>query len=109
MNDKIISMFCISIVGPLLIYIGNNKNNTPDIYYNIIGLIGLMIPYFMATHKVYEAHWLVLLFLFLFVAISKKALPLFLYDILILVGCFIIVFHAYYLFQPIYPFSNWIK
>lgn len=107
MNDKIISIFLICIVGPLLIYVGINKHKTPDICYNILGIIGLMIPFFMSTHKfelttkdiLYESHWLILLGFILLIAIGKTTVPLYIYDFLIYLGCFIIILHGYYLYH----------
>jgi hypothetical protein len=103
MDNNIINLVSIFFIGPLLIYIGLNKNNTHDYYYNILGLFALMIPYIISQGRendnLYKSMWFVFFIYFIYVAICKNITPDFVYNILVYFGFYIIILHCYYLYQ----------
>jgi len=107
MNNNNINLFNIICVGPLLIYIGINQRTTHEYYYNILGLVALTIPYIMSQSNqddtMYKSQWLVLFSFFLYVALCKNLTHVFIYNILVYFGLYIIFLHSYYLY---YNLSN---
>ena len=99
MQNKNINLFNIFCLGPLIIYIGLNRTNTQDFIYNILGIICLLIPYFIisTTDYLYKSMWIILLGFCGFTAIYKNLTPLYIYDTLVYFGFFLIAIHCMYI------------
>ncbi len=117
-GDDHLPMYMINILhillqGILLVIVGYMKEKTPKYVYVILGLLAISIIYFISFptldltywNMVYLSHYLLILPSLLYISyigyynnISKPT-----FDLILWVGVFIILYHAYKAYNRLYP------
>jgi xanthosine utilization system XapX-like protein len=105
-------LFHLGFVGPLFLYIGIARSSTPDIIFNIIGVLALVIIGYH-SYKAYQkimnnssawVNWIHILLiapLLLILAYMKKNAHNRYYEMLLLLGFAAIGYHGLYLIREI--------
>ena len=102
-----VNLMHILLVGPLLLYIGQNKQNTNKIAYYYLGAISLMIPFVIRfpsiklsyTNIVHLLHLILFLPVFWWISYKQDNISSNIYDLLIVLGISAIAAHSYYYYK----------
>lgn len=88
-------LFHIFIVTSILLFVGFSRNNTPNWFYNLLGILGVIIilyhTYRLFTHGLRDYQWnyfhvLVVAPILLYTAYMKTKTPNIIYDFYIIMG-----------------------
>ena len=101
-------VFHIFVVGSLFLFIGINKDKTPDKLFNIVYYLGILI----VLYHSYKAHinfnpWVNLIHIIIigpllfYIGKTKQLTPYYLYEIMLLLGFSTIGYNSYKLYNYI--------
>lgn len=99
-----VNLLHILIQGPLLIYIGHNKNKTPDMAFSLLLIMGIMIPFIVrfpkkqiksSYNKILYLHYLLIMPSFIYLGYKGNNINPRLYQPLFYTGIIISLYHAY--------------
>lgn len=103
---KQVNLMHIFIVGPLLMYIGNKKDKTPQIAFNMLLTLILLLPFIVRfpnfnkityTNIINSSHYLVWIPLFGYIAYKGNKLDNYWWTLLSLLGVTVISIHIFLL------------
>ena len=105
MSSNQVYLWHMLMISPLLVYIGNKKENTPENVFNMLGLLTTLIPFVVRIPKfkldfhdiALAIHYIGWIPLFLYIAYYKNNLPEIVYPIILYIGLAAFAIHAYHL------------
>lgn len=109
-----VNLMHVAVIGPLLYSIGHYAPKTPNILYNALGVLALMIPFVVRTPKldlsyrniVNSLHYLVWIILFGYVAYMKNDTPKGILESLKILGIVVVALHGYLFIQKMYVYYS---
>ena len=105
-----VNLWHVLMHGPLFYYIGENKKNSADIYFNAILILGLCLPFVIRLpsskinnyHKIINyMHLIIFMPLLIYIGMKGKKLPEYYFPIMKILGISIIAIHLYYFIKKI--------
>ena len=107
-----VNLMHVVVIGPLLYSIGHYAPNTPNMLYNALGLLAIMIPFVVRTptldlsyrNIVNSLHYLAWIILFGYVAYMKNDTPKGILESLKILGVIVIALHLYLFGQKMYVY-----
>lgn len=99
-----VNLLHIIIQGPLLAYIGYKKENTPDIAFSLLLIMGMLIPFIVrfpkkkiksSYNRILYLHYLFIMPAFLYLGYKGNELNPKLYQPLFYTGIIIAFYHLY--------------
>lgn len=98
-----VNMMHVMLVSPLLIYIGKNKQKTPQWAYTSLMALSLMIPFIVRfpqpkmeyRHLVNANHYMITMPFLLYVAYKGDSIDHSIYPMLLYTGYLLLVIHGY--------------
>ena len=109
-----VNLLHVIVQGPLLAYIGNKKDNTPEMAYTIVLVMAFLIPFIVSIpdlsklnimyHLNNFLHWTVIMLYFGYLSylfIYKQSNPINnnIYISMIVIGIIVLLVHMYKLYQ----------
>lgn len=104
-----VNLMHVFVIGPLFLYIGINKNNTKEYFYNILGGIAILLPFIIRTPYIIKMsekrniinllHLLIFMPLLLYISYKKNNLNKIWYYILLILGINVILIHLYEIYE----------
>lgn len=107
-----VNLMHVVVIGPVLYSIGYYAKKTPDILYNTLGVLTLMIPFIVRLpgfdlsyrNIINATHYFIWIALFGYVAYMKNDTPLGILKSLEILGIVVIFVHGYLLFKKMYAY-----
>jgi hypothetical protein len=99
-----VNLFHVIVQGPLLAYIGNKKDNTPEMAYTIVLVMAFLIPFIVrfpnfkyknSYYKILYLHYFFIMPAFIYIGLKGNNLNPKFYQPLFYTGILISLYHGY--------------